>query len=51
MNQLSEKSGIGLFGTAGLLMLIGAIIPVIGLLLIWIGLLLAMVGFFQLQRE
>lgn len=51
MNQLSEKSGIGLFGTAGLMMLIGAIIPVIGLLIIWIGLLLAMVGFFQLKTE
>ena len=51
MNQLSTKSGIGLFGTAGLLMLIGAVIPVIGLLLIWIGVILATVAFFQMKQE
>lgn len=53
MNQLSEKSGIGLFGTAGLLMLIGAVLSiiVIGFVIIWIGLILAMVGFFQLRQE
>ena len=51
MNQLSTKSGIGLFGTAGLLMLIGAVIPVIGLLLIWIGAILATVAFFQMKKE
>lgn len=53
MNQLSEKSGIGLFGTAGLLMLIGAVLSiiVIGFVIIWIGLILAMVGFFQLKQE
>jgi uncharacterized membrane protein len=51
MNQLSEKSGIGLFSTAGLLMLIGAIIPIIGLLIIWIGLILAMVAFFQMKES
>ena len=51
MNQLSTKSGIGLFGTAGLLMLIGAVIPVIGLLIIWIGAILATVAFFQMKQE
>jgi len=51
MNQLSTKSGIGLFGTAGLLMLIGAVIPVIGLLLIFIGTILATVAFFQMKQE
>ncbi len=51
MNQLSTKSGIGLFGTAGLLMLIGAVIPVIGLLLILIGTILATVAFFQMKQE
>ena len=51
MDQLSTKSGIGLFGTAGLLMLIGAVIPVIGLLLIWIGFILATVAFFQMKKE
>ena len=51
MNQLSSKSGIGLFSTAGLLMLIGAVIPVIGLLIVWIGEILATVAFFQMKQE
>ena len=51
MNQLSTKSGIGLFGTAGILVLIGAVIPVIGLLIIWIGFILATVAFFQMKQE
>ena len=51
MNQLSTKSGVGLFGTAGILMLIGAIIPIVGYLLIWIGFILATVAFFQMNKE
>ena len=51
MNQLSTKSGVGLFGTAGILMLIGAVIPVVGYLLIWIGFILATVAFFQMNKE
>ena len=51
MNQLSAKSGTGLFSTAGLLMLIGAVIPAIGLLIIWIGAILATIAFFQMKQE
>lgn len=51
MNQLSTKSGIGLFGTAGILMLIGAVLPIIGLLLIGIGFIIATIAFFQLKKE
>jgi len=51
MDQLSSKSGVGLFGTAGILMLIGAIIPIVGYLLIWIGFILATVAFFQMKKE
>ena len=53
MNQLSAKSGIGLFGTAGLLMLIGAVLTIIivGLLLIWVGLILATIAFFQMKQD
>jgi len=51
MDQLSAKSGVGLFGTAGLLVLIGAVIPVIGLLLIWIGFILATAAFFQMKKD
>lgn len=52
MNQLSSKSGISLFGTAGLLMLIGALLTIvaIGLILIWIGLILATVAFFRMKE-
>lgn len=53
LNQLSSKTGVGLFGTAGLLMLIGAVltIVVIGLLLIWIGFILVTVAFFQIRAQ
>jgi uncharacterized membrane protein len=51
MNQLSAKSGVSLFDTAGLLVLIGAVIPVIGLLLIWIGFILATAAFFQIKKS
>ena len=52
MNQLSSKSGISLFGTAGLMMLIGALLTIvaIGLILIWIGLILATVAFFRMKE-
>jgi len=52
MNQLSLKTGVGLFGTAGLLMLIGAVLSIIlvGLLLIWIGYILATVAFFKMKK-
>jgi uncharacterized membrane protein len=48
---VSAKSGVGLFGTTGLLMLIGAVIPLIGLLIMWIGLLLLAVAFFQIRPQ
>ncbi|NLF87942.1 DUF996 domain-containing protein [Candidatus Bathyarchaeota archaeon] len=52
LKMVSDKSTVGLFGTAGLLMLIGAVLIVaflFGLLLIWIGVLLLAIGFFQLR--
>jgi uncharacterized membrane protein len=45
----SLKTGVGMFGTTGMLILIGAIIPLIGLILVWIGLLLLAVAFFQVR--
>lgn len=52
MNNLSAKSGVGLFGTAGLLMLIGAVLTIVGIgvIIIWIGLILATVAFFQMRQ-
>ena len=52
LDKLALKSKIGLFGTAGLLMLIGAVLTIVlvGLILIWIGLILVTVAFFQLKE-
>jgi uncharacterized membrane protein len=51
LSLLSAKSGVGLFGTIGLLVLIGAVLTIIvvGLLLIWISLILLAVAFFSIR--
>jgi uncharacterized membrane protein len=53
LTTLAEKTGVGLFGTAGLLLLIGAVLTIIaiGFLLIWIALILLTVAFFQIRAE
>lgn len=50
-NILSEKSGEKMFGTAGLLLLIGAVLTIIlvGLLLLLVAWILAAVGFFSIK--
>jgi uncharacterized membrane protein len=53
LKQVSDKSSVGLFGTAGLLLLIGAILIIafgLGLILMWIGMLLLAIAFFQLKH-
>lgn len=49
----SAKTGVGMFGTAGLLLLIGAVLTiiVIGLLLIWIAAILLIVAFFRIRAQ
>ena len=52
--QLSTKSSVGLFSTAGLLLLIGAVLIIIvglGLILMWIAILLLAIAFFQLKPQ
>jgi uncharacterized membrane protein len=51
LKGLSVKSSVGLFSTAGLVMLIGALLSVviIGLALVWIAVLLMAFAFFQLK--
>jgi uncharacterized membrane protein len=49
LNTLSEKSNEKMFETAGLLLLIGAIIPLIGEILRLIAWILAAVGFFSIK--
>jgi len=51
LKQVSNKSSEGLFGTAGLLLLIGAIIPLIGLILMWISTLLLAIAFFTMKHQ
>jgi len=54
LGTLSAKSGVGLFSTAGLLILIGAALIVIfgiGLILIWISALLLAIAFFQIRPQ
>lgn len=51
LNMLASKTGVGLFGTAGLLLLIGAALTiiVIGLVIIWIAFILVAVAFFSIR--
>jgi uncharacterized membrane protein len=54
LETLSVKSGVGLFSTAGLLLLIGAVSIIlfgIGLILIWISALLLAIAFFQIRPQ
>lgn len=53
LTSLAEKTGVGLFGTAGLLLLIGAVLTIIaiGFLLIWVALILLTVAFFQIRTQ
>ena len=50
---ITTKSTVGLFGTAGLLLLIGAFLAVIiiGFILMWIAALLLAIAFFQLKTQ
>ena len=54
LGTLSAKSGVGLFSTAGLLLLIGAVLIIaigVGLILIWISALLIAIAFFQIKTQ
>jgi len=53
LNLASAKTGVGMFHTAGLLLLIGAFLTIIliGLLLIFIAMILLIVAFFQIRTQ
>ncbi|MDH5482988.1 MAG: DUF996 domain-containing protein [Candidatus Bathyarchaeota archaeon] len=53
LNLMSAKTGTGMFGTAGILMLIGGILAVvaIGYLLIWVAWILVAVAFFSIKTQ
>jgi uncharacterized membrane protein len=48
---LATKSGVNMFGTAGLLLLIGAVLTIIlvGFIVMWIAFILLAVGFFSIK--
>jgi uncharacterized membrane protein len=53
LKHVTVRTNVGLFGTAGLLLLIGAILIIafgFGLILMWIGALLLAIAFFQLKH-
>ncbi|XES78241.1 MAG: DUF996 domain-containing protein [Candidatus Bathyarchaeia archaeon] len=49
LTMLSAKTGIGLFGTTGTILLIGAVLTIIfiGAVLVWVAMLLLAIAFFQ----
>jgi uncharacterized membrane protein len=49
LKRVSNRTSAGLFGTAGLILLIGAIIPIFGLILMWISALILAIAFFNLK--
>ncbi len=53
LNALSEKTKVEMFGTAGLIMLIGAVLTIIvvGFLLIWVSFILLTVAFFSIKSK
>lgn len=53
LKKVSVKANVGLFGTAGILLFIGAILSIlfIGLILMWIATLLMAIAFFQLRPQ
>jgi uncharacterized membrane protein len=51
LKGVASKSNVGLFSTAGLLLLVGAIIPVLGLILMGIAVLLMAIAFFQIKPQ
>ncbi|MBN1244524.1 DUF996 domain-containing protein, partial [Candidatus Bathyarchaeota archaeon] len=53
LGLLSAKTGVGLFGTTGLLILIGAVLTIIavGLILIWVAMLILAIAFFSIKPQ
>ena len=53
LNSLAQKTGVGLFGTTGLILLIGAVLTIIvvGFLLLWVAMILLTVAFFSIKTE
>jgi len=53
LNSLSSRSGVGMFGTAGLMILIGAVLTIVlvGFILLWVAMILLAVAFFSIKTQ
>ncbi len=53
MQLTARRTGVGLFGSAGTMVLVGAVLTIIGIgiLLLWISLLLVAIAFFQIRSS
>jgi len=53
LGLMAIKTGVGLFGTTGLLLLIGAILTIIalGVFLVWLAILLLAIAFFSIRQQ
>jgi len=53
LNLTSARTGVGMFSTAGLILLIGAFLTIIiiGFLLIWVAVILLIVAFFSIRAQ
>jgi len=53
LSSLRDKSGTSLFGTTGILLLIGAVLTIIliGYLIVWIAILLLAIAFFSMRAQ
>ncbi len=53
LTTLSAKTGVNMFGTVGLLTLIGAVLTIIGVgfILLWVALILLVVAFFRIKTQ
>ena len=53
LNLLAKKTGVSMFGTAGIILLIGAVLTIIavGIILIWVSFILMAVAFFQMKTK
>ncbi len=53
LRTLAQRTGIAMFATSGLILLIGAILTIIliGLILLWVAMILLAIAFFRLRAE
>ena len=52
LKLMAAKTGVGLFGTSGMVLLVGAVLTIVafGLILVWISALLLAIAFFQIKQ-